>query len=256
MGTASCISIAVCSHGVWGLNNQPVRTRINRLDWDGIERSLWEHGHARLPALLTRRDCDALIRTYADDRRFRKRIDMARHRFGLGEYKYFAAPLPPLVQELREALYAPLAAIANKWMEALGAPLRYPARLDAFLRTCAAHGQTQPTPLLLSYEADGYNCLHQDLYGEVAFPLQVTAFLSQPSEDYTGGEFLLVEQRPRSQSVGAAILPARGELIIFTTRERPVRGARGYSRVTIRHGVSRIHTGRRFTLGIIFHNAK
>lgn len=233
-----------------------VTAKLERLAWDGVERSLWEHGHARTPALLTRRDCDALIRMYADDRRFRKRIDMARHRFGVGEYKYFAAPLPSLVDELRHALYAPLAAIANRWMEALDAPLRYPATLDAFLRTCAAHGQTQPTPLLLSYEAGGYNCLHQDLYGEVAFPLQVTAFLSQPSEDYTGGEFLLVEQRPRSQSVGEAILPGRGELIIFTTRHRPVRGARGYYRVTIRHGVSRIHAGRRVTLGIIFHDAK
>lgn len=244
--------------GEGGMQNAegPLTARINGLDWPALERSLWEHGHARTAAVLTARDCAALTRLYPDDRRFRKRIDMARHRFGMGEYKYFAAPLPALVDELRHALYPPLAAVANRWAEALGAPTRYPPTLEAFLRHCAAHGQTQPTPLLLKYDPGGYNCLHQDLYGDVAFPLQAAAFLNQPGVDYTGGEFLLVEQRPRAQSVGDAILPGLGELVVFTTRERPVKGARGYYRVNVRHGVSRLHAGQRYTLGIIFHDAK
>jgi hypothetical protein len=192
---------------------------------------------------------------YGDDGRFRSRIDMARHRFGAGDYKYFADPLPPLVAELRERLYASLAPIADRWMEALGAADRYPPSLPEFLERCAAHGQRRPTPLLLHYEADGYNCLHQDLYGQVAFPLQVVAFLSRPGVDYTGGEFLLVEQRPRAQSKGDVIIGEQGSLLVFTTRFRPTRGAAGWRRVQVRHGVSRVRTGTRYTLGVIFHNA-
>jgi hypothetical protein len=180
---------------------------------------------------------------------------MARHRFGVGEYQYFAEPLPALVQSLRLLTYPPLAAIANRWMEALKQPQRYPADLARFLVQCQEHGQTKPTPLLLRYETGGYNCLHQDLYGEIAFPLQLTCFLSRRDSDYTGGEFLLVEQRPRAQSRGEAIATEQGEIIIFATRDRPAAGSRGHYRLQMRHGVSRIRSGRRYALGIIFHNA-
>jgi hypothetical protein len=181
---------------------------------------------------------------------------MERHRFGVGEYKYFANPLPLLVQDLRTHFYPPLTVTANQWMEALRIPDRFPADLTAFLSYCHQQGQTRPTPLLLRYEQEGYNCLHQDLYGEVVFPLQLTCFLNQPEKDYTGGEFLLVEQQPRAQSRGVAILPQQGEIIIFTTRFRPAQGKRGYYRAQMRHGVSRITSGSRYTLGIIFHDAK
>lgn len=181
---------------------------------------------------------------------------MARYRFGVGEYKYFARPLPPLVQALREGAYPPLAAIANRWEAALGAATRHPADLASLLARCRRRGQDKPTPLLLRYEADGYNCLHQDLYGDVVFPLQLTGFLSRRGADYTGGDFLLVEQRPRAQSRGEAIATDQGEIVIFTTRWRPVQGARGYHRAAMRHGVSRILAGSRYTLGVIFHDAK
>ena len=233
-----------------------ITTRLERLDWQAIERDLWAFGYAHTPPLLTAHECAALIQLYDDDTRFRTRIDMARYRFGVGEYKYFAAPLPPLVEALRTHAYPPLAAIANHWIEALGIPERYPTDLPTFRSVCQQHGQTKPTPLLLRYEAGGYNCLHQDIYGEVAFPLQCAYFLSRPGQDYTGGAFLLVEQRPRAQSRGEAIIPAQGEMIIFTTRQRPVAGTRGYHRVTMRHGVSRILSGSRHTLGVIFHDAQ
>jgi uncharacterized protein len=229
---------------------------VAALDWPRIASSLDEEGYAHAPALLTPAECDALVALYDRDALFRSRVEMRRHGFGEGDYKYFAAPLPPLVAELREAFYPRLAPVANRWMEALGAATRFPPALDAFLEACARRGQTKPTPLLLHYEAGGYNCLHQDLYGDVAFPLQVAVFLSEPDVDYTGGAFLLVEQRPRAQSRGEALLPRRGELVIFATRERPVRGRRGYYRVNLRHGVARIRTGRRYTLGVIFHDAR
>jgi hypothetical protein len=181
---------------------------------------------------------------------------MARHRFGVGEYKYFARPLPEIVARLRELLYERLAPVANGWMEALGERTRYPAGLAEFRDRCAAAGQTKPTPLLLRYEIGGYNCLHQDLYGDVAFPLQAMIPLSHPIRDYTGGEFLLVEQRPRAQSAGEAIRPAMGELVVFPNRDRPARGARGFHRVRVRHGASRVLWGRRDALAIIFHDAK
>jgi uncharacterized protein len=233
-----------------------IHARIERLDWSGIERSLWEWGYARTPSVLTPDECAELIRLYPDDARFRSRIDMARYRFGIGDYKYFAAPLPPLVEALRVYTYPPLAAVANRWMEALRARERYPSDLASFLARCHQRGQTKPTPLLLHYEAGGYNCLHQDLYGELAFPLQLTCFLSQRELDYTGGEFLLVEQRPRAQSRGEAIAPDQGQIVIFATAARPVRGARGYHRAIMRHGVSRLLHGSRYTLGIIFHDAR
>jgi hypothetical protein len=230
--------------------------RLAALDWDEIEAALGEWGYAKTPPILTPAECSGLVALYADDARFRSRIDMARYRFGVGDYKYFAHPLPPLVAALREHAYPPLAAIANRWQGALGARERYPSDLAGLLARCRKAGQTKPTPLLLHYEAGGYNCLHRDLYGPLAFPLQLTGFLTRPGADYTGGEFLLVEQRPRAQSRGEAITTEQGELVIFATSERPVKGARGYFRGAMRHGVSRVRSGARYTLGIIFHDAK
>jgi uncharacterized protein len=232
-----------------------IAKRLQELDWKAIEQALWNMGYAKTPAVLTADECEELISLYADQTRFRRRIDMERHRFGVGEYQYFAEPLPALVQGLRLSTYPPLATIANGWMEALKQPQRYPPDLPSFLARCQDHGQTKPTPLLLRYEIGGYNCLHQDLYGEIAFPLQLTCFLSRREIDYSGGEFLLVEQRPRAQSRGEAIATEQGEIIIFATRDRPAAGARGYHRLQMRHGVSRIRSGQRYALGIIFHNA-
>jgi hypothetical protein len=233
-----------------------IEQRLRKLDWDAIERSLWELGYAKTAPVLLPRECDELIALYPDDARFRSHIDMARYRFGLGDYKYFANPLPDVVEALRTHAYAPLAAIANRWMESLGDAQRYPPSLAEFLALCHKRGQKRPTPLLLHYETGGYNCLHQDLYGDIAFPLQMTCFLSRRERDYTGGEFLLVEQRPRAQSKGEAIATEQGEIVIFTTRYRPMRGGRGYYRANVRHGVSRLTSGTRYTLGIIFHDAK
>ena len=232
-----------------------IAERVAALDWTEIERSLWATGYARTAPVLHPDECAALATMFDEDARFRSTIQMARHRFGEGEYRYFAAPLPGAVQELREALYPPLAAIANGWMEALGSGERYPSELGAFLARCREAGQVRPTPLLLRYETGGYNCLHQDLYGDVAFPMQVMVPLSRRDVDYGGGEFLLVEQRPRAQSVGEVVTPNLGELVVFTTRVRPVRGSRGYYRANIRHGVSRVSSGTRTTMGIIFHDA-
>ena len=181
---------------------------------------------------------------------------MARYKFGVGEYRYFAAPLPPLVEALRHHAYPPLAAIANQWEAAFASAVVHPLTLDGLLGLCRRRGQTKPTPLLLHYEAGGYNCLHQDLYGDVVFPLQLTCFLSRRDVDYTGGDLLLVEQRPRAQSRGEAIATEQGEIVIFTTRYRPVMGARGHYRAAMRHGVSRLTRGERYTLGVIFHDAK
>jgi hypothetical protein len=233
-----------------------VRGRLDRLDWQAIESDLSQRGHARAPGVLTAAECRALIALEPDDRRFRSRIDMARFGFGVGRYGYFARPLPPLVAELRDAAYARLAPIANRWMEALRDDTRYPPRLDDFLARCASRDQTKPTPLLLRYDAGGYNCLHRDLYGDVAFPLQATCFLSRRGIDYEGGEFLLVEQRPRAQSRGIAIAPERGEMLIFPNAVRPIAGRRGAYRAQVRHGVSPLAHGVRHALGIIFHDAR
>ena len=233
-----------------------IESRLAALDWPAIEASLWAHGYAKTPPVLTPEECAALVALYGDDTRFRSRVDMARFRFGAGDYKYFARPLPPLVEALRERTYPRLAGVAGQWMEALGQRERFPPDLAGLLQHCRRHGQTKPTPLLLHYEAEGYNCLHQDLYGAIAFPLQLTCFLSRRDVDYGGGEFLLVEQRPRAQSRGDAITTEQGEVLIFTTRYRPVRGARGYFRTNMRHGVSRITWGTRYTLGVIFHDAQ
>ncbi|HEV8473069.1 MAG TPA: 2OG-Fe(II) oxygenase [Methylomirabilota bacterium] len=233
-----------------------LRDRLAALDWSAVERSLWAWGWAKTPAVLTPDECAALVALYDDDARFRSRVDMARYRFGVGEYKYFAAPLPPLVEALRTHAYPPLAAVANQWQVALGEPELFPTDLEALRRRCRKHGQTKPTPLMLRYETGGYNCLHQDLYGDVVFPLQLTCFLSRRGVDYEGGDFLLVEQRPRAQSRGESIATEQGEILVFTTRHRPVEGARGVYRAAMRHGVSRLRSGLRYTLGVIFHDAK
>jgi hypothetical protein len=233
-----------------------IRERLDGLDWQAIGESLLERGFARTPPLLAPAECAALVALYPDDRRFRKTVCMERHRFGVGEYRYFANPLPPLVRELRTHAYRRLVPVANRMHEALGRAERFPPSLAAFLRHCAARGQRQPTPLLLRYAADGYNCLHRDLYGDVVFPLQLAAFLSRPGIDYEGGAFLLVETRPRSQSIGDALVPGQGELVIFATSDRPVRGRRGWVRATFRHGVARVTRGDRTTLGVIFHDAR
>jgi hypothetical protein len=233
-----------------------IRDRLAALDWSALERSLWEHGYAKTPPVLAPEECAELIGLYRDETRFRSRVDMARLRFGVGEYKYFAAPLPPLVEALRVHAYPPLAAIANQWEVALGTAVLHPPELRGLLARCRKKGQTKPTPLMLHYETGGYNCLHQDLYGEVVFPLQLTCFLSRRGVDYDGGDFLLVEQRPRAQSKGESIATEQGEILLFTTRYRPVQTTRGYYRAAMRHGVSRLTRGERYTLGVIFHDAK
>jgi hypothetical protein len=236
-----------------------------RIDWDEVARELDERGHARLPRLLGARECARIARLYDDVDSFRSFVDMGAHRFGEGEYRYFANPLPPLVRELRESLYPPLAEIANRWQQQLGSERRFPKRLRDFLGECADAGQLRPTPLLLRYGTGGFNNLHQDRYGDVAFPLQVVVLLSRSSvdqgrdgrpADFTGGEFLLVEQRPRQQARGEVIALARGEAVVFPNAERPVQGVRGAYRAQVRHGVSRLHSGGRTTLGLIFHDAR
>ena len=232
-----------------------IADRLGGLDWAAIGASLDEWGFARTPSLLTGEECAMLRTLYGEDARFRSRVDMARFRFGVGEYKYFASPLPPVVEELRLHAYPPLAAVANRWEAALGRRSRHPDSLAGLIALCARRGQKKPTPLLLRYEAGGYNCLHQDIYGDVVFPIQLTVLLSEPGKDFQGGEFLLVEQRPRAQSRGSVVPLEQGEAVIFTTRYRPVVGARGAYRANMRHGVSRLLGGERFTLGVIFHNA-
>lgn len=230
--------------------------RVQNLDWQHLGGSLSQLGYGKTPQVLTRAECDELIRMYSEEGRFRSRINMEQFRFGVGDYQYFAHPLPEIVEQLRTSFYQRLHRIANRWMEDLAATERYPDTLEQFLKICRKHGQSKATPLLLHYGVGGYNCLHQDLYGEIAFPLQLTCFLNEPGRDYMGGEFLLVEQRPRAQSKGEVIAPHQGEILIFTTRYRPVKGGHGYYRASIRHGVSRVTSGVRYTLGVIFHDAK
>jgi len=233
-----------------------VESRISCLDWPQIVASLHQTGWARTGQLLTEDECHALRDLYANDGLFRNKVVMARHHFGLGEYKYFAYPLPSLVSELRESLYAGLVEVANEWSDKLGTKPSYPATHREFIRQCSVKGQKRPTPLMLRYERGGYNCLHQDLYGEVYFPLQTVFMLDRPGEDFEGGEFVLVEQRPRAQSAAHVIAPRQGEGVVFTTRWRPVQGSRGHYRVNIRHGVSAVTCGLRHTLGIVYHDAQ
>src|ERR1700688_3581721 len=212
-------------------------------------------GCAVLKGLLSVEECRALAALYSDDKHFRSRIVMARHGFGRGEYKYFSYPLPDLIAELRPALYAQLRGVANRWNEAMGIDIRYPETHEAFLDRCHQAGQTRPTPLLLRYGAGDYNCLHQDLYGEHVFPLQVATLLSEPGRDFQGGEFVLTEQRPRMQTRAAVVPLGKGDAVVFAVNSRPVKGVRGDYRVALRHGVSKLREGRRHTLGIIFHDA-
>ena len=230
--------------------------RVDRIDWNEAESELDAQGCTVLKGLLSADECRALAALYPDDAHFRSRIVMGRHGFGRGEYKYFSYPLPGLIAELRPLLYARLCGIANRWNVAMGIDIRYPQNHEAFLKRCHEAGQTRPTPLLLQYEAGDYNCLHQDLYGEHVFPLQVAILLSEPGHDFEGGEFVLTEQRPRMQSRAEVVPLAQGDAVAFAVHHRPVQGTRGIYRVNLRHGVSRLRSGRRHTVGVIFHDAK
>jgi hypothetical protein len=234
-----------------------ISKRIESVDWSAAEASLWACGYAVTDPLLAAAECEELTEMYGDETRFRSHIVMERFRFGVGDYKYFEHPLPEIVSQLRTSAYPHLAKVANGWAEALGesTPI-YPPNHAAFLRICHEAGQRRPTPLMLHYEAGGYNCLHQDLYGEVSFPMQMVFLLGRAGRDWEGGEFILVEQQPRAQSRAEVVRAEQGQAIIFTTRYRPVKGTRGYYRVNLRHGVSRVKRGTRYTLGIIFHDAK
>lgn len=223
--------------------------------WPEILAALDQHGHAVLPGLIDEAECRGLAELYADDAAFRSRVVMARHNYGRGEYKYLRYPLPPMVAQARAALYPRLAPLADLWHERLRLAPRFPSSLAEYLERCHAAGQRRPTPLILKYEAGDYNCLHQDLYGDFVFPLQATVLLSAPGRDFAGGEFLLVEGRPRRQSTGEVVPLTQGDAVIFAVNHRPVAGARGFYRATLRHGVSRLRAGRRFTLGVIFHDA-
>ena len=235
--------------------SEDIEARVGAVDWERVHAELDQAGNAILSGLLSPDECDALAGLYPEEEPFRSRIVMARHGFGRGEYKYVRDPLPDAVASLRTALYPKLAPIANGWNVALGVEVTYPARHEQFLARCHDAGQTRPTPLLLRYEAGDYNCLHQDVYGEHVFPLQVAILLSEPGRDFTGGEFVMTEQRPRMQSRAEVVPLHQGDAVVFTVRSRPVRGSRGVYRVNLRHGVSRIRSGIRLVAGIIFHDA-
>ncbi len=233
-----------------------VRERVASYDWGEVAASLNGSGCAVLKALLTPAECDMIAALYPHEQHFRSHVHMARHGFGRGEYRYFKYPLPDLVGSLRSALYERLAPIANDWNARMAIAMRYPLAHADFLKTCHAAGQVRPTPLLLQYGPGDFNCLHQDLYGELAFPLQATVLLSEPGRDFTGGEFVLTEQRPRMQSRAEVVSLRQGEAVVFAVHHRPVQGSRGSYRVNLRHGVSRLRSGQRHTLGIIFHDAR
>ena len=226
-----------------------------KIDWPAIGSSLDARGFAIIPRLLSREQCRTVAAMYPDDSRFRSHIHMARHGFGRGEYKYFAYPLAEPIAGLRAALYPPLAEVSNRWNAAMGIDVQFPRDHAAFLQRCHAAGQARPTPLLLQYVAGDYNCLHQDLYGEHVFPLQVAILLSEPGRDFTGGEFVITEQRPRMQSRASVAPLDQGDGVVFAVHHRPVQGTRGTYRVNLRHGVSELLSGGRHTLGIIFHDA-
>jgi hypothetical protein len=235
---------------------QTTNGRLSGIDWQTVAAALDDRGHAATPPLLSPAECRALAALYDDEAAFRSRVVMARHGFGRGEYKYLRYPLPPAVEALRQAIYPRLAPVANHWCAALKEAGRFPASLDDYLAQCHGAGQLRPTPLILKYGAGDYNCLHQDLYGDHAFPLQLTVLLSDPGADFTGGEFALVEQRPRRQSKVEVVPLRQGEAVIFAVHHRPVEGTRGIYRVNQRHGVSRVRSGERYTLGIIFHDGR
>ena len=229
---------------------------MKAIDWKVVARNLDAQGSAVVERLVSPKECAALAALYRNDALFRSRVVMAKHGFGRGEYKYFAYPLPGLIATLRTTLYPELAAVANRWNVEMGIDVRFPDEHAKFMKRCHAADQRRPTPLLLQYGPGDYNCLHQDLYGEHVFPLQLTILLSDPQRDFTGGEFVLTEQRPRMQSRAEVVPLCKGDAVIFAVRHRPVRGTRGAYRVNLRHGVSRVRSGRRHTAGIIFHDAR
>lgn len=229
--------------------------KLATLDWQKIALDLSEKGYAIIPRLLSNKQCSECIDLYDRPNTFRKTVVMERHRFGKGEYKYFCYPLPTIVQTIRENMYPKLALIANKWMHELGIAHQFPHTLSALLKQCHLNNQLRPTPLILKYGKGGFNTLHQDLYGTVYFPLQTVLFLNEPEIDFTGGEFVLTQQLPRAQSKAIVLRPKKGDMLLFTTQFRPVKGDRGYYRAHMKHGVSEVHTGNRHTLGVIFHDA-
>ncbi|MFM0157198.1 2OG-Fe(II) oxygenase [Paraburkholderia sediminicola] len=238
-----------------GTDTGSLTRRVDAIDWFDVEEELNGYGCVMLPNLLSAQECDVLTALYPREDLYRSHVVMARHGFGRGEYKYFAYPLPQLVAQLRMELYPRLAPVANRWNEAMNIDVRYPAAHGEFVERCHAAGQLRPTPLLLQYAKDDFNCLHQDLYGEHVFPLQVAILLSEPGEDFTGGEFVMTEQRPRMQSRTEVVPLGKGDAVVFAVHHRPVQGTRGVYRVNLRHGVSRLRSGHRHTLGVIFHDA-
>lgn len=229
--------------------------RIAQTNWAAIAESLNNKGYATIPGILSADECDALINQYAEDALYRKTIIMENHGYGMGQYRYYNYPLPAIVQQLREGVYPNIAPVANNWMKALGIEKTFPDTLNELTEQCHQHGQNRPTPLLLKYGKGGYNAMHQDLYGEIFFPMQLVVCLNEPGKDFEGGEFVLVEQRPRMQSKAIVLNPGKGDMLAFTTNFRPVMGTRGYYRVNMRHGVSELRSGQRHTLGVIFHDA-
>ena len=232
-----------------------ITDKLKEKDWDKVADDMHANGYAILPGVLTKKECDDLIASYNADNTYRKTIKMERYRFGMGEYKYFQYPLPDLIQDIRQTVYPYIAPIANQWMKALNIDTRFPATHAALKRLCEEHRQILPTVLILQYGKGGFNTLHQDLYGDIYFPMQLVLFLNEPDTEYTGGEFVLTEQIPRAQSKAQVLQPRRGDMLLFTTSFRPVKGSRGYYRVNMKHGVSPLRSGQRHTLGIIFHDA-
>ncbi|MBC7946039.1 MAG: 2OG-Fe(II) oxygenase [Burkholderiales bacterium] len=237
------------------VHGKDVTERVSSIDWERVSQDLDAQGSALIERLITPAECESLAALYPLDDNFRSRVVMARHGFGRGEYKYFNYPLPEIIAELRTTIYPRLAPIANRWNTAMGIDVRFPQKHADFIARCHAAGQTKPTPLLLQYGAGDYNCLHQDLYGEHVFPLQLTILLAEPERDFTGGEFVMTEQRPRMQSRPEVVPLRQGDAVVFAVHHRPVQGTRGVYRVNLRHGVSRVRSGRRHTVGIIFHDA-
>ena len=237
-------------------NQETLESRINHQGWPALSAKLHDRGFAVTGQLLTEQECEALVNRFESDAPYRKHVVMARHNYGRGDYKYFAYPLPGSVSMLRQAVYPHLAPVANEWAMRLRRDIRFPDSHDDYLQKCHDAGQVRPTPLVLRYREGDFNCLHQDLYGDLYFPFQMVVLLSEPGRDFEGGEFMLVENRPRAQSVGSVVKLQRGQAIIFAVNERPRMGARGYHRTTLRHGVSELQYGERYTLGIIFHDAK
>jgi len=236
-------------------NMTTLKESIQNINWQAVTESMNDNGYAMIPGLISDEDCNNLKNSYDDNALYRKTVIMERYRYGLGEYRYFTYPLPSLVQQIRESVYPELARIANNWMRALNIQTTFPNTFAELQELCHANNQTKPTALILKYGKGGFNTLHQDLYGDVYFPMQLVMFLSEPDEDYTGGEFVLTEQVPRAQSKAIVLRPRKGDVLIFTTNFRPVKGTKGYYRVNMKHGVSQLHSGERYTLGVIFHDA-